>query len=273
LTSGAGLFALTYALIEANRHGWTSGVILGLFAAAAVLLAAFVLLEHRQRLPMLDLALFRSGTFSGANVAMFLVALAMFGIFFYNSLFIQNILGYSAIQTGATFLPMTVLIVLIAPWAGRVTDRVGARWLIGGGLALVAVSLVLFAQLDRGSTFWAILPGLLVGGVGMAITMTPTTAAAMSAVPVDKAGVGSAVLNSMRQVGGSLGIALMGAIVTSQISVPRGAPGFAGQFVRGYHDALYVAAVVALAGSLVAVAAVRKTRHAEAPITALETAA
>jgi EmrB/QacA subfamily drug resistance transporter len=263
LTSGAGLFALTYGLIEANRHGWTSGLILGLFAATIVLLAAFVLLEHRQRIPMLDLSLFRNGTFSGANVAMLLVALAMFGIFFYNSLFLQNILGYSAIQTGAIFLPMTVLIILIAPQAGRLSDRVGSRWLIGAGMVLVALSLVLFAQLDRGSDFWDILPGLLVGGVGMALTMTPTTAAAMGAVSVDKAGVGSAVLNSARQVGGSLGIAIMGAVVASQVNVPRFSPGFPDQFVTGYHHALYTAAGIAFAGALIAVATVRKVVHRE----------
>jgi EmrB/QacA subfamily drug resistance transporter len=271
LASAAGLFALTYALIEANNYGWTSARILALFGVAAALLAVFVMLESRQRLPMLDLALFRNVTFSGANVAMLLVTLAMFGIFFYNSLFIQNILGYSAIQTGAIFLPMTVLIILIAPRAGKLTDSIGARWLVGGGLGLVAISLVLFAQLDRGSNFWNILPGLLVGGVGMALTMTPTTAAAMGSVPVDKAGVGSAVLNSSRQIGGSLGIALMGAIVAGQVHVTRSSPLFPDQFVSGYHQALYAAAGIALAGSIVAVATVRKVRH-DAPVAAVEVA-
>src|SRR5439155_12029423 len=123
LSSGAGLFALTYGLIEANSYGWTSGRILGSFVAAAAALALFVVLEHRQRVPMLDLSLFRNSTFTGANVAISLVSLSMFGVFFYNSLFIQNILGYSAIQTGAMFLPMTLLIVLLAPQAGRLTDR------------------------------------------------------------------------------------------------------------------------------------------------------
>jgi EmrB/QacA subfamily drug resistance transporter len=272
VTSGAGLFALTYAAIEANRHGWTSGLILGLLAASVVLLAAFVVLEHRQRIPMLDLALFRSGTFTGANLAMLLVTLAMFGIFFYNSLFFQNILGYSPIQAGAMFLPMTLLVILVAPQAGRVSDRFGSRWLIGGGMTLVTVSLVLFAQIGRGSDFWSILPALLVGGVGMAVTMAPTTAAAMSSVPVDKAGVGSAVLNSSRQVGGSLGIAIMGAIVASQISVPRGSALFADQFVQGYHDSLYVAAAIAFAGALIGIATVRKVRHAEALVPALDAA-
>ena len=110
----------------------------------------------------------------------------MFGIFFYNSLLLQRVLGYSAIETGATFLPMTVLIILVAPIAGRFFDRIGARWLMGAGMTLLAVSLLLFGTLDADSSFWNILPGLLVGGVGMAVTMAPTTAAAMGSVPVDE---------------------------------------------------------------------------------------
>jgi predicted MFS family arabinose efflux permease len=222
-----------------------------------------VLLEQHQRLPMLDLSLFRNSTFAGANLAMLLVALAMFGIFFFNSLFFQNILGYSPIQTGALFLPMTVLIILVAPVAGRLSDRIGARWLIGAGLSFVTASLLLFARLDVDSTFWNVLPGLLVGGLGMALAMTPTTAAAMGAVAVDKAGVGSAVLNSARQVGGSLGIAIMGAVVASQVTVGPANPDFASQFVDGYHLGLYVAAAIAFTGAVVAVLTVRRYRQPE----------
>ena len=195
-------------------------------------LTAFVLLELHQRLPMLDLSLFRNPTFAGANAAMLLVGLAMFGIFFYNSLLLQRVLGYSAIETGATFLPMTVLIILVAPAAGRFSDRVGARWLMGAGMTLLAISLLLFGTLDASSSFWNILPGLLVGGVGMAVTMAPTTAAAMGSVPVAQAGVGSAVINSMRQVGGSLGIAIMGALVATSVSVLPTSPLWTGP-VRG----------------------------------------
>jgi len=263
LTSGIGLFSLTYGLIEANNYGWTSARILGLFVLAVVALVVFVLLEQRQRLPMLDLSLFRSRTYTGANVAMLLVTLAMFGIFFFNSIFFQRIIGYSPVQTGALFLPMTVLIILVAPQAGRLSDRLGSRWLIGTGLSFVTLSLILFAQLDRGSNFWNALPGLLTGGFGMALTMTPTTAAAMGSVAVDKAGVGSAVLNAFRQVGGSLGIAVMGAVVASQVHVPPTSPEYPGQFVNGYHLGLYVAAAIAFSGALVAVAMIRKVRHAE----------
>ena len=263
LTSAGGLFALTYALIEANTYGWTSARIIALFASAAVLLTAFVLLESRQRLPMLDLSLFRNTTFAGANAVMLLVALAMFGVFFFISLFVQNVLGYSATEAGASFLPMTLLIVLVAPIAGKFSDRAGSRWLMGSGMIFVAASLLLFAQLDRRSSFWAVLPGMIVGGLGMGLAMTPTTAAAMGSVPVDKAGVGSAVLNSMRQVGGSMGIAVMGAIVTASVTVPRGDSRALVQFVDGIHQALYVAAGVAFAAAVIAVATVRKVRHAE----------
>ena len=117
---------------------------------------------------------------------------------------------------------MTVLIILVAPVAGKYSDRVGSRWLMGGGMILLAISLLIFSRLDETSNFWDVLPGLLVGGFGMAIVMTPTTAAAMGSVPVDKAGVGSAVLNSMRQVGGALGIAVMGAIIAASAT---GVPG------------------------------------------------
>jgi EmrB/QacA subfamily drug resistance transporter len=263
LSSAVGLFALTYALIEGNNYGWSSGRIVGSFTVAAAALALFVVLEHRQRVPMLDLSLFKNRTFAGANTVMLLVALAMFGVFFFNSLFLQRILHYSAIETGATFLPMTVLIVLLAPVAGKFSDRIGSRWLMAAGLLSLSASLISFSTLGIGSSFWEILPGLILGGIGMSLAMTPTTAAAMGSVPVDKAGVGSAVLNSMRQVGGSLGIALMGAIVIASINVPRTDPRAAEQFVHGYRNALHVAAAIALAGAVVAVATVRKYRHPE----------
>jgi MFS family permease len=163
------------------------------------------------------------------------------------------VLGYSAIKTGATFLPMTLLIILVAPFAGKISDRIGPRWPMALGMTLLTGSLLLFATLDEQSTFWNILPGLLVGGFGMAITMAPTTAAAMSSVPVDKAGVGSAVINSMRQVGGSLGIAIMGTLVAASISVVPASSQYGAQFVEGYHRALQVGAVLLLSGAVIAV--------------------
>jgi MFS family permease len=150
------------------------------------------------------------------------------------------------------------MITLVAPTAGQLSDRIGSRWLMGCGLALVGIALLLFSRLDVQSSYGMILPALIVAGLGMSLTMTPTTAAAMGSVPVDKAGVGSAVLNSFRQVGGSLGIAVIGAIVTSQIAVPSGSPLYADQFVSGMHTGFRVSAAMAFLGALVAVAAVRR---------------
>src|SRR5262249_49977966 len=177
-TSALGLFALTYGLIEANNYGWGSARILAAFAIAVVSLVAFLVLERTQRAPMLPLELFRNRTYTGANTVILLVALSMFGVFFFVSLYMQNILGYSAVQAGAAFLPMTLLIILIAPIAGRMTDRMGSRWFMTGGMVLIAAQLLYFSRLGPDATFWDLLPAMLIGGIGMASTMTPSAAAA-----------------------------------------------------------------------------------------------
>src|SRR4029079_15158793 len=204
VTSTLGLFALIYALIEANEYGWTSARILIAFGVALVSLTAFVLLERHQRLPMLELSLFRNKGFSGANAVMLLVGLAMFGIFFYVSLYVQQILGYSAIQAGASFLPWTLLIILLAPQAGRLSDRVGPRPFVAGGMAVLTGSMIWFSQLGAHATFWGLLPGMLLGGVGMSSAMAPVTAAAMASVRPDKAGRGPGGADSTAQTPRSL---------------------------------------------------------------------
>jgi EmrB/QacA subfamily drug resistance transporter len=257
ITSAFGLFALTYALIESNDRGWGSAYVLSLFVASAVSLVAFVLLEQRQRLPMLDLGLFRNLTFASANAVMFLIGLAMFGMFFFVSIFVQNVLGYSPTKAGATFLPMTMLIILVAPNAGRLSDKYGPRSMMVPGLVLVSLSLLLFSIQDETSSFWSLLPALIVGGFGMAMAMAPTTSAAMGSVPIDKAGVGSAVINSMRQVGGSVGIAVLGAIIATRFDQSHPNPH---AFVQGFQLSTRVAAGIALAGVLVAAFGIRKVR-------------
>ena len=263
VTSSAGLFGLTAYLIEGKGHGWTSPEMLLLLGAAVVLLAVFVVLERYQRLPMLDLSLFKIGSFTGANLVAMLVSLGMFGVFFFVSLYLQNILGWSPTKAGASFLPMTLLIIVVAPIAGKMSDRIGSRWLMGGGMTLVSMSLLLYQRVGLHSTFWTLLPAMLLGGVGMAMTMSPMTAAAMASVPVDKAGVGSGVLNSFRQLGGSLGIALMGAILASYVTVSPHSPEAPQQFVNGLHAALLVAAVITFLAAVVAVALVRTRPEVE----------
>jgi len=260
-TSALGLFSLTYALIEGNTYGWGSTRILGAFAIAAISLVSFVLLERYQRAPMLPLELFRNRTYTGANSVILLVSLSMFGVFFFVSLYTQNILGFSPVEAGASFLPMTLLIIVIAPIAGRMTDRVGSRWFMTGGMVLVAVQLFYFSRLGPDATFWQLLPAMLIGGIGMASTMTPSTTAATRNVPRDKAGVGSAVLNAFRQVGGTMGVATMGAIMAHEAAGARTVDAF----MSGFQAALTVAGFIALAGAVVAFVLVRPHEEARRP--------
>jgi EmrB/QacA subfamily drug resistance transporter len=266
LSSGLGVFALTFGLIEAGTYGWSSPRIAGAFVLAAVALVSFVLLELRQRRPMLDLGLFRSATFTGANLVVLLVGLAMFGVFFFVSLYMQNVLGYSAVRAGAAFLPMTVLIIAIAPIAGRLSDRIGSRWLLAFGMTVLAAQLFYFSTLGVHQSYWSLVPGMLLGGVGMATVMSPATAAAISGVPTDKAGVGSAVVNTARQLGGSTGIALMGAIVAHE----AGGSATPQAFMNGFSAALLTAGGIALAGAVAALVLVRS--HAEPSRPAVELA-
>ena len=292
LGSGVSLFALTYALIEGNAKGWSSSLIVGLFVLSGVLMLAFVMLELHQRLPMLEMSLFRIGNFVGSILVALLVSLAMFGVFFFMSLYIQNILGYSPTRAGASFLPMTALIIFVAPFAGRFSDRIGSRWLMAAGMTLVAISLYLFSRVGLHTTYPELLPAMIIGGIGMPMAMSPTTAAAMATVPVDKAGVGAGVLNSFRQVGGSLGIALLGAVMASRSSSfaskaeatyhakVRAATALGIRpptptaqqkqtiaheaFIHGLHSALLVSAVIALGAVVVGATLVRKRHHEHA---------
>ena len=274
LTSGIGLLALVYALIEANQYGWTSVRILGLFVVAAVSLVGFVLLELHQRLPMLDLSLFRSGTFAGANLVAILVTLAMFGIFVFFPIYMQTFRGWSPIQAGAALLPWTVMIVIFAPIAGKLSDRVGSRWLIAAGMGTVAVCCLLLSTIDLHSSFWNLLPAFILGGLGMSFVMTPMSAAVMGAAPVAKAGVASGVLNTFRQVGVALGIAITGAIVADRAaSAARGGASPPEAFVHGLTFAMKVSAAICFAAAIAAAILVRRYRHADDQSRPVEVAA
>jgi len=264
VTSGIGLLALVYALIEGRHYGWMSGRIVGLFVVAAVALVVFVLLELHQRLPMLDLGLFRSGTFAGANLVAILVTLAMFGIFFFFPLYMQIYRGWSPIQAGAALLPWTLMVVVFAPIAGKLSDRVGSRWLMAAGMAVVAICCLILSTVSLHSSFWHMLPGFVLGGVGMSFVMTPMSAAAMGAAPVDKAGVASGVLNTFRQVGVALGIAVMGAILSNREAAALHAGSDAPHaFVHGLTFGMRVSAAICVGAAIAAALLVRQYRHAD----------
>ena len=215
--SATGLFGLTFALIEGNAHGWGSSVIVGSLTAGAAGLVAFALIERRSPHPMLDPALLRDPTFAGANVVALLSVLAMFGVFFFFPIFLQSVVGFTAVEAGATLLPMTVVLAATTRVAGRLTDRHGPRLPMTAGMTLVAVALALASRLGEGSGFVEVAPTLVVAGIGFALTMTPMTTAVLMSAPEDKSAVASAVVNTFRQIGGSLGVAVMGAVVAAEV--------------------------------------------------------
>jgi MFS family permease len=183
-----------------------------------VALPTFVFVENRVKAPMVQFDLLSDRNFLGAVVVALIITFAMMGVFFFLALYLQDILGYSPLEAGVRFLPSTLMIVLVAPVAGRLADRFGPRWLIGGGLTLVAASLFSFSGIAVDSGYLELLPGFMLLGIGVAMTMSPMTSAAMNAVPVQKAGIASGVLSMFRMVGGSLGVAVTGAIFQGLVS-------------------------------------------------------
>jgi EmrB/QacA subfamily drug resistance transporter len=207
-----GLSALVLALVEGNAWGWGSSRIVALLVAAVAGLGTFAVIEPRVREPMVEFSLFRSRTFLGANFVAFIVSFAMFAMFFFTALYMQNILGYSAVQAGVRFLPSTLMIVLIAPLAGRLSDRVGPRPLMVSGLTLVAFALFLQTRITVDTGYGLLLPAFVLMGIGMALVMSPMSTAAMNSVAPEKAGVGSGILSMSRMVGATFGVAAIGAL-------------------------------------------------------------
>jgi EmrB/QacA subfamily drug resistance transporter len=213
-----GLTALVLALVEGNSWGWSSTQIVALLAAAAVALPAFVFVENRVKAPMVQFDLLSDRNFLGAVVVALIITFSMMGVFFFLALYMQDVLHYTPLEAGVRFLPSTLMIVGVAPVAGRLSDRLGPRWLIAAGLTILSVSLFSFSRIGVHSSYLDLLPGFMLMGIGIALTMSPMTSAAMNAVPVQKAGIASGVLSMFRMVGGSLGIAVTGAIFQGLVS-------------------------------------------------------
>ncbi len=264
----ATLTALVLALVEGNAWGWGSPEIVGLLAVAVLGAIAFVAIELRVKAPMVEFRFFSDRNFVGAVVVALIVSFAMLGVFFFLAVYMQNILRYSPLEAGVRFLPSTLMIVTVAPVAGRLSDRFGPRWLIAGGLAIVAASLFSFSGLAVDSAYLDLLPGFMLLGIGIAMTMSPMTSAAMNAVPVQKAGIASGVLSMFRMVGGSLGIAVTGAIFQGAVggSFETASPQ---DFVGALGLAMTVSGLVAVLGAVIAMFAIRAKRK-EIPLEAAE---
>jgi EmrB/QacA subfamily drug resistance transporter len=210
-----GLTALVLALVEGNAWGWGSPEIIALLTGAVVSLAAFAVIERRSANPVVDFAFFRSRQFLGTNAVAFMVTFSMFAMFFFLTLYMQNILGYSPLETGVRFLPTTLVVMAAGPIAGRLTDKLGPRRLIAGGLVLIAASMLWQSRITVDTSFGYLFPAFVVMGLGIGLVMSPMSAAVMNAVDRSKAGVASGTLSMFRMVGGTFGVAALGALVAA----------------------------------------------------------
>ncbi len=213
-----GLGALLYGIIEAPSHGWTSGATALAFGAAIVLLGTFAWWELRSDEPMLQLRWFKNPGFSSASGAVTLVFFAMFGTFFLFSQYLQLVLGYGTLEAGVRMLPMALVMMIAAPNSARLAERFGPKRVVAGGLATVALGLFLMSFATVDSSYWQVVLCLMIMSAGMGSSMAPSTATIMSSLPMGKAGVGSAVNDTTRELGGALGVAVLGSLAASAYS-------------------------------------------------------
>ncbi|MET7701131.1 MULTISPECIES: MFS transporter [unclassified Streptomyces] len=212
-TFSVALFLLVWALVRGNDEGWGSALIVSLFAGAALLLAAFLVIETRVREPMLPLGLFRRRAFVGVQLAAFGVSAAMFAMFLYVTLYMQNFLGLSPYATGVRYLPITVASFLVAPVAGALLSRVQARLMLSVGLAAVGVGLLLWGGIQTDSRWTTLLAGFLIGGAGIGLINPVIADVAVSVVPTERSGMAAGINDTFRQVGIAVGTAVWGAIL------------------------------------------------------------
>jgi len=213
----ASMFVLVFALIRGDDDGWSSSLIVGLLVAAALLLTVFIVAELKQSEPMLDLYLFKRPAMTGASLAAFAISASIFSMFLYFTLYIQDDLGYGALAAGVRFLPLTALAFVVAPFAGRLTVKVHARYMLGVGLLLIAAGLFVTGFTHASSTWTVLLPGFLLAGVGIGVVNPVLASSAISVVPPERSGMASGANSTFRQVGIATGIAGLGSVFQSQV--------------------------------------------------------
>jgi EmrB/QacA subfamily drug resistance transporter len=270
----AGLMVLVYAITRTSQHGWSDGATVALLAAAAALIAAFVGIEARSPAPLLPLRIFRLRTLSAANATMLAIGAPAFGQFFLLTLYLQEVLRYSAIETGVAFVAITATIVAVSNLSQVLTTRLGARPVLSSGLLFTAAGGALYARMPAGGHyFWDVFPALIVSGIGLALSFVPVMIAGLAGVEPADAGVASGLINTSRQVGGSIGLAVVttiAATATGHYAHGHAVAAFSSPaLAHGFQVAFYTLVGLALAGAAIAAAFVEskpKAAPAAAPV-------
>jgi EmrB/QacA subfamily drug resistance transporter len=273
----AGLSLLVYAMVRASNDGWGSASTIGLFAGAAALLAAFVGWEMRSPAPLVPFRIFRLRNLTVANIVGVLTGAALFSMFFFVSLYMQRVLGYSPLKAGLSYLPLALTIIISAGVASQLTTRLGFKPVLVAGMGLVAVGLLLFSGISPNGTFLAdVLPASVIAAAGLGFAFVPITIASQTGVRPEDAGLASGLINTSQQIGGALGLAVLSTIATSRTSDVMAASHGArsalpNALTEGFQSAFTAGAAFAIAGVVLALVLLR-TRGGRLPEPAAETA-
>jgi EmrB/QacA subfamily drug resistance transporter len=252
------LFALTYALIQGHESGWTSPVITASFGVAAAALATFLVVEARSQEPMIPLPVFKNSVFSGGITTMMIWGFGILGIYFYTSLYLQRILGFSPTKAGLAFVPMALCVAVAATLAPRVAAAIGGHRAVSLGMVLMFAGLILFAQVGGSAGYGSLMPGFVLFGLGAGLMQVPLTNSILGASPTEGAGIASALINASREVAGLLGVTVIGAVLTSrESSALRGHVSGSQAFLDGYHTGLWVTIALLAVGAVVSYVTLR----------------
>ncbi len=257
-TITGGLMLLVYALTRATQHGWATAQTIGLLAASVALIGAFFVVEQRSQAPLLPLRIFRLRTLTASNVSGLLMGGAIFAQFFLLTLYMQEVLHYSALKTGVAYIGLTLTIIAFSAVAQALVTRVGVRPVLSAGLALSTVALVLFARLPvDGNYFTDLFPAFIVSGLGLALAFVPMSIGALTGVRQADAGIASGLINTTQQIGGAIGVALATTIATTfttrYVDSHAGTNAFSGAaLTHGFQMAFYVLAALAALGAVLA---------------------
>jgi EmrB/QacA subfamily drug resistance transporter len=273
VTITLGTIALVFTLIKAESWGWTAGRTLGGFAVAAALIVAFVFIERRHEDPLVPLRIFSNRSLAASDATMLVVAAALFGMFFFCSLYLQQVLGYNALKTGVAYLPLSLTIIASSAVASRFVDRFTPKPVLVTGLAISTLGFVLLTRIvGHGDYASHVLPAMVVLGVGLGMSFVPITIAATSGVATDDSGLASGLLNTTQQVGGSLGLAILSSVSTSRAtSALANGSSLPAALTHGFKGAFVVAAALCAVGVAVAVLLLPRRRRegADAPVEAI----